>query len=235
MRATQQKTEFRTLLIIPAYNEEGSIRNVIQNLTETVPYIDYVVVNDGSKDATLEILQKFSFNYINLPVNLGLHGAIQTGLRYAQENDYDCVIQFDGDGQHRSEYVPGLIEAIKNDECDVAIGSRYASTAKPHSLRMLGSRLISYAIYAITRTRIKDPTSGMRAYSKQLISLFSHNPNYGPEPDTIAYLILKGKKIKEVQVEMDERTAGVSYLGFSASIKYMIRMLVSITLIQPFR
>ena len=235
MYKNSDQTPFRTILIIPAYNEEGCIERVINKVKVDIPDIDYVVVNDGSRDSTLEILIKNKYNYIDLPVNLGLHGAIQTGLIYAHINNYDCAIQFDGDGQHRTEYVQPLVKAIQGKSCDVAIGSRFAECKRPHSIRMIGSRFISLAIFLITGKNIYDPTSGMRAYNKELIELLATNSNYGPEPDTVSYLLLKKKKIIEIQVEMDERISGVSYLGISASIKYMARMLTSILLIQPFR
>lgn len=227
------KKIFRTLVIIPAYNEEGSIGSVIESLRHSG--VEFLVVNDGSKDGTLALLKELNVNFLDLPVNIGLHGAVQAGLIYASVKKYDCAIQFDGDGQHRPEYLPVLMRAIEGNECDVAIGSRFVNTKRPASMRMLGSRLISSAIYLLTKKFVSDPTSGMRAYSQSVIDLMAANPNYGPEPDTIAYLIRTGREIKEFHVDMSERTAGVSYLGFTSSIKYMIRMMVSILLIQPFR
>jgi glycosyltransferase involved in cell wall biosynthesis len=230
-----KKTDcFRVLVLIPAYNEEGSIQQVVEGVAK-LPHIDYLVINDGSKDSTSTILKKNNFNHIDLPVNLGLHGAVQLGIKYASENDYDCAIQFDGDGQHKAEYIDKLVDPIKNKECNVVIGSRFVDLRRPTNMRMLGSRLISMAIFLITRKVIKDPTSGMRAYDRSLISLLANNVNFGPEPDTIAYLLMKKQKVIEVQVSMDERTSGVSYLGLTASIKYMARMTISILLIQPFR
>lgn len=224
---------FRTLVIIPAFNEEGSIGSVIESLKHSG--VDFLVVNDGSTDKTLSILKELNVGFLDLPVNIGLHGAVQAGLIYARIKKFDCAIQFDGDGQHRPEYLSALINAIKNKECDVAIGSRFVSIKRPASMRMLGSRLISCAIYLLTKKFVSDPTSGMRAYSQSVIDLMAANPNYGPEPDTIAYLIRTRWKIKEFHVEMNERTTGVSYLGFTSSIRYMVRMMVSILLIQPFR
>ena len=226
---------FRTLIIIPAYNEEGSIESTVNSLSKSNRAIDYLVVNDGSTDSTLPILISRQLNHLNLPVNIGLHGAVQAGLLYAQAHDYDCAIQFDGDGQHRAEFLPNMIEAIEKSECDVAIGSRFVTRKKYLSFRMMGSSLISTAIYFLTRHKINDPTSGMRAYSKNVINLMTKNANLGPEPDTIAYLIKLKVRIKEYQVDMDERINGVSYLNIPASIKYMLRMMVSIIFIHPFR
>lgn len=225
----------KPLLIVPAYNEQDSIERVINNIIHNFPELDYVVINDGSKDNTLQLLQKNSYNYLNLPVNIGLHGAIQAGLKYALDRHYQCTIQYDGDGQHKAEYVKCLYDAILNKECDIAIGSRFIDVARPATIRMTGSRLITFAIKLVTGKTIKDPTSGMRAYNLEVIKLFANSINFGPEPDTVAYMLMQKYKIKEIQVEMDERLAGVSYLGISASIKYMLRMLISIIFIQPFR
>ena len=225
----------KPLLIVPAYNEQDSIERVINNIIINFPELDYIVVNDGSKDNTLSLLESNSFNHLNLSVNIGLHGAVQAGLKYAREHDYQCAIQYDGDRQHKAEYVKFLVDAISNDDCDIVIGSRFVNSERPANMRMLGSRLISFAIKLVTGTTIHDPTSGMRAYNRKIITLFANSINYGPEPDTVAYMLMQKYKIKEIHVEMDERLAGISYLGFSSSIKYMLRMLVSIIFIQPFR
>lgn len=230
-----KNSNFRTLIVIPAFNEEGCIAAVVKKLVVGAPFVDYLVVNDGSSDSTAAILIENGFNHINLPVNIGLHGAVQVGIKYAHKYNYSCVLQFDGDGQHKVEYIESLIEVIKNGSCNLAIGSRFVDRHRPNTLRMIGSRLISLAIYIITKKSVKDPTSGMRAYDRSIIELLANNPNFGPEPDTVAYLLLKELKVKEVHVEMDDRTTGTSYLGVSASIKYMMRMLTSIILIQPFR
>lgn len=228
-------TNQRPLLIIPAFNEQDSIERVIFNIIENYPELDYIVINDGSTDLTLALLKKHKFNFLNLPINVGLHGAIQAGLKYAAANDYKYAIQYDGDGQHRAEYVKSLISVLCDEDCDIVIGSRFVDSPRPRSMRMIGSRLISLAILVVTGKFIGDPTSGMRAYSEKVIKLFANSINFGPEPDTLAYMLLQKYKVKEVHVEMDERLAGVSYLSFSASIKYMLRMLISIIFIQPFR
>ncbi|KPJ22076.1 glycosyltransferase family 2 protein [Streptococcus phocae subsp. phocae] len=224
----------KLLVIIPAYNEEESIESVVDNLIRHYPFYDYIIINDGSKDRTSEICHKRSFNIIDLPVNLGLSGAVQTGFKYALKQNYDMVIQFDGDGQHLPEYIERLIQLIDNG-ADCAIGSRFISSAKHHSLRMLGNTLISYAIKLTTGKVISDPTSGMRMFNNVLIKAFAEDINYTPEPDTISYLIRQGFDVKEVQVAMQERQAGQSYLTLSRSIKYMIHMFTSILLIQNFR
>ena len=118
---------------------------------------------------------------------------------------------------------------------DIVIGSRFVTKKKPHSMRMLGSNLISLATRLTTGRKVKDPTSGMRMFNKKMIAEFALNLNYGPEPDTISYLLKQGATIAEVQGEMDERIAGESYLNLSRSVMYMLRMLMSILFIQNFR
>ncbi|HFR3714879.1 TPA: glycosyltransferase family 2 protein [Streptococcus suis] len=228
------KKKSDTLIIIPAYNEEGSIEAVVRNLENNFQEFDYVVVNDGSKDATSEICHRNGFHIIDLPVNLGLTGAVQTGFKFAHMMGYEQAIQFDGDGQHLPEYIGNLVAEIKNGN-DCVIGSRFVSAPKNKSLRMLGNRLISLSILLTTGQKIADPTSGMRMFNKDLIKDYANNVNYTPEPDTISFLIRQGYKIKEVQVQMQDRQAGQSYLTLSRSIKYMIHMFTSILLVQNFR
>ena len=225
----------RTLIIIPAYNESGNIERVVNNLRDNYSQFDYVIINDGSKDNTAEICRKFGFNLIDLPVNLGLAGAFQTGMKYALLNDYDAAIQFDGDGQHRPEYIEKMESEMVASGADIVIGSRFVTEKKPFSPRMAGSRLISLLILLTTGRHIKDPTSGMRLYGRKVLKEFADKPNYGPEPDTIAYLINRNCTVREVQVVMDERIAGTSYLSFMPSLHYMLRICLSILFVQWFR
>lgn len=225
----------KILIMIPAYNEELNIERVVNNLTDNFPQYDYVVINDGSKDDTAKICRQNSFHLIDLPINLGLSGAVQAGMRYAWQNGYDAAIQIDGDGQHRPEYIEQLAKELEKGEVQIVIGSRFVTEKKPRSLRMLGSNVISGLIRLSTGFRLNDPTSGMRLFNRDVVKEFALNINYGPEPDTISYLIKRGVKVKEVQVKMDERIAGESYLNLSKSMKYMILMSFSILFIQGFR
>ncbi|MDD7023384.1 MAG: glycosyltransferase family 2 protein [Oscillospiraceae bacterium] len=222
------------LVVIPAYNEEQNIERVVDNLVTNYPQFDYVVVNDGSRDSTAEICRKNGYNLLDLPVNLGLAGGFQAGLKYAWRNHYAYAIQFDGDGQHRPEYIEGMRRKME-EGYDIVIGSRFVTEKKPKSMRMLGSNLISAAIRLTTGVKLKDPTSGMRMFSRKMVEEFALGLNYGPEPDTVSYLIKQGAKVAEVQVTMDERIAGVSYLNPVNAVKYMSKMLFSILLIQNFR
>ncbi len=224
----------KVLVIIPAYNEEKSIKRVVDNLIQNYPEYDYVVVNDGSRDHTVDICKEEGYRYLNLPVNLGLAGAFQTGMKYAYQMGYDYAIQFDADGQHRPEYIAPILSKME-EGYDIVIGSRFVEEKKPASLRMLGSAMISAAIRLTTGKKVKDPTSGMRMFNRKLIEEFALNINYGPEPDTVSYLIKNGAKVAEVQAHMDERLEGQSYLTLPRSAKYMLRMITSILLIQNFR
>lgn len=225
----------RILAVIPAYNEEDNIVSTIEDLRKNAPGVDYVVVNDGSKDRTLDICRQCGYNYVSLPVNLGLAGAFQAGMRYACERGYDYAIQFDADGQHSAAYIEDMVQAAEENGANVVIGSRFAASKKPVSARMAGSALITAMIFLTTRKRIQDPTSGMRLFDKTLIPLFANELDFGPEPDTISLLMRWGYRVEEVQVEMRERMAGESYLNFTKSIAYMLRTSVSILLVQWFR
>lgn len=224
----------RCLIIIPAFNEEMNIVKVVDELIENYPQYDYVVINDGSSDDTAKICREHGYELIDLPVNLGLAGAFQTGLKYAYIKKYDCAIQFDADGQHRPEYIEPMIKKIE-EGYDIVIGSRFVEEKKPLSLRMVGSFLLSTAMRITTGCKVKDPTSGMRMFSRKMISEFALSLNYGPEPDTISFLLKQGATITEVQASMEERMEGESYLTFGRSASYMLRMLVSILFIQNFR
>ena len=224
----------KTLLIIPAYNEEESLESTINSLVEVRPDVDFLVVNDGSKDGTVAVCRANSYPFLDLPTNLGLSGAFQAGMKYAYRHDYDCAIQFDADGQHLPKYISSLEQAIRTN--DIVIGSRFIDKKKPTSLRMLGSNLISFSIRLTTGKKLTDPTSGMRAFNKRMIKYLALGLNNGPEPDTVSYLIKRADaKVAEVSVEMADRTAGESYLNPWTSIVYMIRMTVSILFIQFIR
>lgn len=156
-------------------------------------------------------------------------------MKYAWNKGYDAALQFDADGQHQPEYIARLVEEMEDGGYDIVIGSRFIEAKKDSSLRMLGSRLISWAIYVTTGKRLTDPTPGMRLYGHSVMKEFAEGLNYGPESDTIAYLIRRGIRVSETQVNMKERVAGTSYLTLTRSVSYMARMLISILLIQGFR
>lgn len=224
----------KTLLIIPAYNEEESLKATIDSVQKETPDVDFLIVNDGSSDGTERVCRENHYPFLDLATNLGLAGAFQAGLKYAYRHNYDCAIQFDADGQHLPEYIAELRDAVKI--YDIAIGSRFIDQKKPNSLRMFGSNLIQWSIKVTTGKNITDPTSGMRAFNKRMIAYMANGLNYGPEPDTVSYLIKRaGAKVVEVPVEMQERVAGESYLKPWSSAMYMMRMAISILFLQFFR
>ena len=221
----------KVLLIIPAYNEAQNIEKTIKDVKENSEY-DYIIINDCSKDNTKEICEKNNFNVISLPINYGLTSGIQLGMKYALKYDYDVAIQFDGDGQHQAKYLKDLVKEIENGN-DIVIGSRFIEKKKPFTMRMLGSRIISFFIKLTTGKSIKDPTSGMRAFNKKCIDELVTNMNLPPEPDTLVYQMNHGAKIKEVQVTMEDRIAGQSiYSGLFSSFKYMLNIMISILFIS---
>ena len=224
----------RLQVIIPAYNEEENIVPVVDYLKKNYPQFDYVVVNDGSRDHTADLCRENGYRLVNLPVNLGLAGAVQAGMKYAMQHGYDAALQFDADGQHRPEYIQLMLERL-NQGFDIVIGSRFVTEKKELTLRMLGSFLISNAIRLTTGKMIKDPTSGMRIYNRRMLCEMATQLNCAPEPDTISYWIRRGARVDEIQVKMDERMAGTSYLNLPRSIGYMLRMGISILLVQWFR
>ena len=223
----------KVLIIIPAYNEALNLEKTIRDIKDNCKY-DYLIVNDCSKDNTIELCEKNSWNYISLPVNYGLTSGIQLGMKYAYVNNYDIAIQFDGDGQHQAKYLDDIVSDMQKNDYDVVIGSRFVNVKKNNSLRMFGNSLISICIKLITGKTIKDTTSGMRGYNKKIIKEFNNNPSLTPEPDTIAYLIKKCYKIDEVQVEMKDREFGKSYLNFAKSIEYMVTIIFTILFVRSF-
>ena len=222
----------RVLAVIPAYNEEESIVPTMEEFLDTDTGCDYVIINDGSSDETESICRQHGYNVISHPTNLGLTAGFQTGVKYALANDYDAVIQFDSDGQHVPSYIRSMVEKMERDGADIVIGSRFVKRKKSLSARMIGSRLITASIKLTTGKTITDPTSGMRLFNRAMMEEFVKRFDFGPEPDSVAYLMRKGAKVSEVQVRMRDRTAGESYLNFAKSISYMARVVTSILIAQ---
>lgn len=226
----------KILLIIPAYNEEKNILDVCNVIEEfnkkNEQKLDYVVINDGSTDNTLKVLRENNLNHVNLINNLGIGGAVQTGYKYAYQNDYDIAIQFDGDGQHDVNYVPNLCKVLQNNEADMCIGTRYldksSSEFQSTFMRRFGSSIISILMKILTRTKITDPTSGFRAVNKKVIKEFALNyPTEYPEPESTVTLLVRGYKVKEVPVSMNERKGGVSSIRLWKPVDYMIKVLLA--------
>lgn len=229
--------KLKILLIIPAYNEEKSILNTCKtickyNKTHNTDY-EYIVINDGSEDNTQIICEKNNIPHLNLCINSGIGHSVQTGYKYAKENNYDIAIQFDGDGQHDVSYIKDIIEPIINESADVVIGSRFidskSSEFKSSGARRAGINIISAFIKLFTGKKIYDTTSGFRATNKEIISLFAENyPGEYPEPVTNTTLLKKHYRIQEIPVSMNERKEGLSSIKTWKTIYFMISVVLLI-------
>lgn len=223
----------KLLIIIPAYNEQENIENVIQDVKTQIPEADYIVINDCSKDGTREILKKANADFLDLPVNLGIGGGIQTGYRYALEKGYEIAVQFDGDGQHDASYIKELIAPIESGQADVAIGSRFIKNEGFQSsiMRRLGIRFLSGLIKLLCGVRVKDVTSGMRAVNQKMIERFAYDyaQDY-PEPEAILLAGQLHARIVEVPVQMRERQGGTSSINAVRSMYYMIKVSISLVI-----
>lgn len=221
----------KVLLIIPAYNEEESLRSLIEEIKTVCSGVDYLVVNDCSSDDTDSLLSNLGANYITLPYNMGIGGAVQSGYRYAAQNGYDIAIQIDGDGQHDVRFVKDMVKLIEDKQADVVIGSRFIDKEgfQSSQARRIGIRILSVLIRLMCGAKVKDVTSGFRAVNRRFIELFAENyPDDYPEPEVIVTAKLYGAVIKELPVVMRERTTGKSSINLKRSIYYMIKVSLAI-------
>lgn len=225
------KKDCKVLLIIPAYNEEGSISSLVDMIRKDYSQYDYIVVNDGSSDNTKKILEEKKYNHINLPINLGIGGAVQMGYIYAKENRYDIAIQVDGDGQHDVSYVEKLIEPIAHGKANIVIGSRFIEKDGFQStfMRRTGITFLSSLIFILCGEKVKDVTSGFRAVDKKFIDIYAGDYPYDyPEPEAIISAKMHGGIIKEAPVVMKERQSGKSSINVKNSIYYMIKVTLAL-------
>jgi len=223
----------KILAIVPALNEVDNIGSVVQNLISTSPWLDVLVIDDGSTDKTAEVARANGAKVISLPVNLGIGGAVQTGFLYAVKNHYDVALQVDGDGQHRAEEIQKLIEPILQHEADVTIGSRFLVKTSYQSAwpRRLGIYFLSKTIQFVVRKKYTDPTSGFRAYNQKALRVVSiHYSTDYPEPDSIVTLIKNRLRLIEISVEMDARLSGKSSITPFKSGYYMFKVSLAIIL-----
>lgn len=219
----------RVLVIVPAYNEQANIVATV-NAVVNAGY-DYIVINDGSKDSTLDVCRLNGINVLDLPQNLGIGGAVQAGHKYAQRYGFDIDVQVDGDGQHDPKYIPLLVDEIINGS-DLVIGSRFISSKggfKSTFFRRMGIKWLSIWLRLFTGHLITDPTSGFRASGPRAIELFCENyPDDYPEPESIAVALRSALTVSEVPVRMRERQGGVSSIGGLSSIYYMVKVSLAI-------
>lgn len=221
----------KILIIIPAYNEEKNIVNVISSIKREVPFCDILVVNDGSWDRTGEIAKGEGVVVIDLPYNLGIGGAMQTGYKYASINKYDIAAQVDGDGQHLADQIKKLIPVVVNGEVDMALGSRFVLNGgyRPTWSRFIGMRYFSYILSLILRQKVADTTSGFRVVNRRVIDCFSRfYPEDYPEVEALLLLHKRGFKIKEISVDMKERAGGRSSITPLRSLYYMVKVSLAI-------
>lgn len=219
----------RVLLIIPAFNERDNIGPLLLSLREQG--LEALVVNDGSTDDTAEVCASVGANIVTLPSNLGIGGAVQTGYKYAHAHGYDIAIQFDGDGQHRAEFVHDLIAPLLADAADLVIGSRYIEKQgfQSTALRRAGIRYFSRLIRLITGQTVTDPTSGFRAVNRRIMHMFAAQyPTDYPEPESIVHVLRSGGRVVEVPVQMSERIGGHSSIHHLRSVYYMVKVSLAI-------
>jgi glycosyltransferase involved in cell wall biosynthesis len=222
----------KVLVVVPAYNESETIEQVLFKIKAKCPEYDVLVVNDASTDNTSELAKSTGMaEVVDLPVNLGIGGAVQTGFKYAYKHKYEYVVQFDADGQHKASDIHKLIHLVKSGKCDVAIGSRFVSTKKlkrNFTLRRLGIRIFEFLSLLLIGKRIRDHTSGFRAFNKRSLYFIMHEyPVDYPEPEIVILLIRNKFKVKEIFSQMYSRQGGVSSIPVSKGPYYMYKVVVA--------
>jgi glycosyltransferase involved in cell wall biosynthesis len=221
----------KKLIIIPAYNESENIVKTVEDIKQNAPDFDYVVINDCSTDNTLQILKDHNYNYVNLPINLGIGGAVQTGYKFAEKYDYDIAVQVDGDGQHDPAFLNQMAKHLEENNLDMVIGSRYIAKEGFQSsfMRRVGIKYFTVLIRILTGHTVTDPTSGLRLAGRNVIKLFAANyPKDYPEPETAVTAINNGMKIEEIPVIMRARQGGVSSITMKKSVYYMVKVTIAI-------
>lgn len=227
----------KKLVIIPAYNESASIRKTVEDIQQKAQDFDYVVINDCSVDNTREICESLNYNIVNLPVNLGIGGAVQTGYKYGVRNGYDLAVQVDGDGQHDPRFLNKMSEYLLETGADMVIGSRFIEKEgfQSSGARRAGIKYFTFLIRLLTGKIVTDPTSGLRMVNRDVMEMFARDyPKDYPEPESIVAVLRRGKKVKELPVIMRERKGGVSSISLKKSVYYMIKVSLAI-LIEKMR
>lgn len=227
----------KKLIIIPAYNESANIEKTVEAICKDAPQFDYVIINDCSTDNTREICEKNHFNLVNLPINLGIGGAVQTGYRYGWKNGYDIAVQVDGDGQHDPKFLQKMADYLEINNLDMVIGSRFIEKEgfQSSGTRRLGIKYFTILIRLLTGTIITDPTSGLRMVNKDIMKLFAYDyPKDYPEPESVVAILRRKKRVKEIPVIMKERQGGTSSISPKKSVYYMIKVTLAI-LIEKIR
>ena len=221
----------KKICIIPAFNESESILKTVQNIRESAPDFDVIVINDSSKDNTLDICREHNIPVLDLPINLGIGGAVQTGYLYALKNDYDIAVQMDGDGQHDARFLSMMEKTLEDKHADMVIGSRFIKKEgfQTSGIRRVGIGIFRFLTRYLFGKEITDATSGMRMSNRRTIDLFVKDyPRDYPEPETVCRLLRKHYKVLEVPVMMRERENGVSSISMKKSVYYMVKVTLAI-------
>jgi len=232
--AAIERNQYQTtkkLIIIPAYNESGNLPVLVDEIKRKAPGYDYVIINDGSTDRTTELCEEQGFHVINLPTNLGIGGAVQTGYRYAKRMKYDIAIQLDGDGQHDPGFLDVLIAPLLSGKADFVIGSRFIEREgfQSSKMRRAGISWLGFFIRMVSGVKISDVTSGFRAANKKVIDSFcAYYPYDYPEPETVCLLSKGEYRIEEIAVQMRERNAGRSSIRLFKTAYYMVKVTLAI-------
>lgn len=229
---SSDRNRLRKLAIVPAYNEEEMVGRVVREVGRHGPDFDVVVVDDGSVDNTAVVAERAGATVLRQPFNLGIGGAMQAGYKYALHNDYDVAIQVDGDGQHKPEYLPAMLDALHTTgEPDMVYGSRFLGDPgyKVPLGRRLGNRIFGLVLSRIVRQQITDPTSGFRMVNRNGIELFARDyPHDYPEVEAILMLHFHRLRIHEVHVRMNARGFGKSSIDYPRSAYYMLKVMLAI-------
>ena len=222
----------RIAVIIPAYNEEKTIGSVVRGVKELGDGYEVIVINDCSRDATTRNAEAEGATVLELPVNLGIGGAVQTGLKYALASGFDACVQVDGDGQHPPQEIPKLIEPLFDNGFDMVVGSRFlGGTYRVPLMRALGIRVISLFLKITMGVSFRDTTSGFRALSMPAMEFFaSCYPQDYPEPESLLLAYIKGFKVAEVAVEMNYREHGISSITPIHAVYYMTKVLLAMVI-----
>jgi len=221
----------RRIAVIPAFNEEDSIAGVIAEIRAADPDLEIVVVDDGSTDGTSDIAAEAGAHVVRLPYNLGIGGAVQTGLQYARDHDFDVAVQVDGDAQHDPAEIPKILAPIIEGSADLVVGSRFLGEGEyePPVTRLLGIRLLARIVSLLVRQRVTDTTSGFRASNRRAIALFAGDyPHDYPEVEGMVLVFRHRLKLVEVPVQMRLRGAGESSITFWRSAYYMLKVLLAL-------
>ena len=221
----------KRLVIIPAYNECGSILKAVEDIREHAPGFDYVVINDCSTDGTPDVCREYGLNYVDLSVNLGIGGAVQTGYIYACQQGYDLAVQFDGDGHHDAAYLEQMAQMLVETGSNMVIGSRFIEREgfQSSGLRRVGIRYFSMLIRLLTGVRVTDPTSGMRMVDREVMRIYAASyPKDYPEPESVMAILRMKKKVTEIPVVMRQREEGTSSIGGVRSVYYMIKVTLAV-------